>query len=139
MAGFTPFKRHANKFKYTPRYYDPVKEELEQRRMELRGVRRDDLTKESEQSYTPGEYIRNKRIAREQRRRESMQGDRRRVWIMVAVVAMVFLVGTMIYPKLLAAFDLSTKQSEEQQTIQEYEEFNPYRPIKVVPNDYKEE
>ena len=32
MLGFTPFKRHANKFNYIPRYYDPEKEAREQRR-----------------------------------------------------------------------------------------------------------
>ena len=26
MLGFTPFKRHPNKFNYIPRYYDPEKE-----------------------------------------------------------------------------------------------------------------
>ena len=26
MLGFTPFKKHANKFNYIPRYYDPEKE-----------------------------------------------------------------------------------------------------------------
>ena len=25
MSGFTPFKKHANKFNYLPRYYDPEK------------------------------------------------------------------------------------------------------------------
>ena len=28
MLGFTPFKRHANKFNYIPRYYDPEEERL---------------------------------------------------------------------------------------------------------------
>ena len=37
MLGFTPFKRHPNKFNYIPRYYDPEKEAREQRRAELRG------------------------------------------------------------------------------------------------------
>ena len=37
MLGFTPFKKHANKFNYIPRYYDPEKEAREQRRAELRG------------------------------------------------------------------------------------------------------
>lgn len=32
MLGFTPFKKHANKFNYIPRYYDPEKEAREQRR-----------------------------------------------------------------------------------------------------------
>ena len=35
MLGFTPFKKHANKFNYIPRYYDPEKEAREQRRAEL--------------------------------------------------------------------------------------------------------
>ena len=39
MLGFTPFKRHPNKFNYIPRYYDPEKEAREQRRAELRGER----------------------------------------------------------------------------------------------------
>ena len=39
MLGFTPFKKHANKFNYIPRYYDPEKEAREQRRAELRGER----------------------------------------------------------------------------------------------------
>lgn len=42
MLGFTPFKRHANKFNYIPRYYDPEKEAREQRRAELRGERAED-------------------------------------------------------------------------------------------------
>ena len=29
MLGFTPFKRHPNKFNYIPRYYDPEKEARE--------------------------------------------------------------------------------------------------------------
>lgn len=37
MLGFSPFKKHANKFNYIPRYYDPEKEAREQRRAELRG------------------------------------------------------------------------------------------------------
>ena len=42
MLGFSPFKKHANKFNYTPRYYDPEKEAREQRRAELYGRRSDD-------------------------------------------------------------------------------------------------
>ena len=43
MLGFTPFKRHANKFNYIPRYYDPEKEAREQRRAELRGERVEEI------------------------------------------------------------------------------------------------
>ena len=34
MGWFTPYKRRANEFNYTPRFYDPVKEAREQRRAE---------------------------------------------------------------------------------------------------------
>ena len=60
MLGFTPFKRHANKFNYIPRYYDPEKEAREQRRAELRGERAEDGDRE----YRPGQYIRTQRDAR---------------------------------------------------------------------------
>ena len=55
MSFFSPYKRHANKFNYTPRYYDPAREERERRRAELRGERLDDNDNEE---YTPGKYIR---------------------------------------------------------------------------------
>ena len=42
MLGFTPFKKHANRFQYTPRYYDPQKEAREQRRAVLSGRRLED-------------------------------------------------------------------------------------------------
>ena len=58
MSGFTPFKKHANKFNYLPRYYDPEKEERDRRRAELRGERAEDAGKE----YKPGQYIRTQSI-----------------------------------------------------------------------------
>ena len=42
MSFFSPYKRRANSFNYRPRYYDPDREEREQRRAELRGERSDD-------------------------------------------------------------------------------------------------
>ena len=59
MGLFTPVKKHANKFRYIPRYYDPEKERREQRRKELCGVSSDD-----DGEYTPGKYIRTQREAR---------------------------------------------------------------------------
>ena len=37
MLGFSPFKKHANKFNYIPRYYDPEEERRAQRRAKLLG------------------------------------------------------------------------------------------------------
>ena len=108
MSGFTPFKKHANKFNYLPRYYDPEKEERDRRRAELRGERAEDAGKE----YKPGQYIRTQSQARAARRREEMSRGSGRV---------VAFISDMQKPK--------TPQTEE---------FNPYTPITVVPNDYEE-
>lgn len=141
MGWFSPYKRHANSFNYSPRYYDPEKEAREQRRAELRGERLED-----DGEYTPGKYIRAKREARNLKRE---QGSRRtnsdksmKMWVMV--VALMFL-AALIYilvPSLGAIFEKATtnsaanKKFEQQQ--QEVEEFDPYAPLIIVPNDYEE-
>ena len=60
MGLFSPVKRHANKFRYIPRYYDPEKERREQRRRELHGT----STELDNAEYQPGQYIRTQREAR---------------------------------------------------------------------------
>ena len=62
MIGFTAFKtRKPRQFEYKPRYYDPEKEQREQRRKEL-GL---DTEPRPEGQYKPGEYIRgNMRVRR---------------------------------------------------------------------------
>lgn len=140
MGWFSPYKRHANSFSYTPRYYDPEKEAREQRRAEMKGERLDDGGE-----YTPGKYIRAKREARDLRReQESKKGNsdkRMKMWTMgVAVILLVTLIY-MLIPRLGAIFqmaitDSSAKKYEQQQ--QEVEAFDPYAPLIIVPNDYQE-
>ena len=89
MSGFTPFKKHANKFNYLPRYYDPEKEERDRRRAELRGERAEDAGKE----YKPGQYIRTQSQARAARRREEMSRGSGRMWMMVVLVVLVLAVA----------------------------------------------
>ncbi|MFI3302442.1 MAG: hypothetical protein SNH35_03715 [Rikenellaceae bacterium] len=139
MAGFSPHKKHAKSFNYTPRYYDPLKEEFEKRREELRGERRD-TTSSTNTEYTPGQYIRTKRMARENKKREATLGGKRRAWISMAVVAIFILLGYIIIPKFVEVFGfLTSSSSPKQEVVVESEEWNPYRPIEVVPNDYVEE
>lgn len=140
MGWFSPYKRHANSFSYTPRYYDPEKEAREQRRAEMKGERLDDGGE-----YTPGKYIRAKREARDLRReQESKNGNsekRMKMWTMgVAVILLVTLIY-MLIPRLGAIFQMATtdssaKKYEQQQ--QEVEAFDPYAPLIIVPNDYQE-
>ncbi len=136
MGAFTPFKRHANQFKYTPRYYDPTKEAREQRRAELRGERLDDSTDEE---YEPGKYIRRSSAARAARigveRNPSKKLLKMNMWIMIAVVAAIAWMGTTLYTRLM---DMFVGGGSTQQVELVEETFNPYAPITIVPNDYEE-
>ena len=134
MLGFTPFKRHPNKFNYIPRYYDPEKEAREQRRAELRGERAEDADRE----YQPGQYTRTQREARDARRSNEEERGRIRVLKMAAGAVLVLLFIYLLYPKLADVFlRARTAPATETQQVGE-EEFNPYAPIRVVPNDYEE-
>ena len=105
MLGFTPFKRHPNKFNYIPRYYDPEKEAREQRRAELRGERAEDADRE----YQPGQYIRTQREARDARR--SNEEERGRIRVLKMAVGAVLVsrsFSTVTVGVVLSAFGSST-------------------------------
>lgn len=131
MLGFTPFKKHANKFNYIPRYYDPAKEAREQRRAELKGERAED----GEREYRPGQYIRTQRDARNARRDSRQDQGRTRIWKMAVAAVLVLLFVYLLYPRLAAYFlRPRTAPAPTEQTV----EFDPSAPITVVPNDYQE-
>ena len=148
MGLFSPYKRHANKFNYIPRYYDPAKEEREQRRAELRGERSD-----QEGEYTPGKYIRTQCEAREARRADSQARGARSIWKMVLGAALLLLLIAILYPRLADAFLRARQHGSASQTpewvAREAESALDQRgisdvewqaqPITVVPNDYTEE
>ena len=143
MGFFSPHKRHANKFNYTPRYYDPAKEEREQRRLELRGERRSDETKSGE--YEPGQYIRAKREARENRlaqeKKQKNSDKRMNMWVTGLGLILLVIFIYVLVPRIGAIFEMATSDSNaklEERQMKEYEEFNPYTPIVIVPNDYQE-
>ena len=89
MLGFTPFKKHANKFNYIPRYYDPEKEAREQRRAELHGERAEDAGRE----YKPGQYIRTQREARAARRAGEDKTGQGRILKMAAAAVLALLIA----------------------------------------------
>ena len=143
MGFFSPHKRHANQFNYTPRYYDPAKEERELRRAELRGERRPDEKRGEE--YEPGQYIRAKREAREARlvkeKQQSRSDKRMNMWVMGAGLVLIAIFIYALVPRIAAIFEMAKSDSStvlEERQMQEYKEFNPYAPIVIVPNDYQE-
>lgn len=152
MLGFSPFKKHANKFNYTPRYYDPDRERLAQRRRELRG----EEPGQAEGEYVPGQYLRTAHARRAERRaEEKARSGRQRLWLMLggAVVILLFLAAA--YPRILMLLrtprTAAAPSAETVQPVAPAAERDPfdqsgisdeewtYRQIEVVPNDYSGE
>ena len=135
MGLFSPVKKHANKFRYIPRYYDPEKERRDQRRKELHGT-----SSQDDAEYVPGQYIRTQREARRLAKSSNNGKGKSKVPTMLFLMlfAIVVVIVYMLYPRVVEVFT-SARHTQEQQQMQEYEEFDPTRPILIVPNDYKEE
>lgn len=136
MLGFSPFKKHANKFNYKPRYYDPELEAFRERRAQQSGQ---EVESKGENVYVAGEYIRRRREARvEERRQEAAARKNRGIIRMLVMIAIVAIVIFVVVPRAAQMFDLA-KQNTAVQSAPAEEEFDPYRPIRVVPNDYQGE
>lgn len=138
---FSPFKRHAKSFGYQPRFYDPKKEEREQRRAELSGERRDNTDEEG--AYVPGQYLRTQFEARAQRREKRLESGQKRTWSLIVGIALMFLIIALLYPRLVGVFTEARQQQKPRpaktEIESEYGDFDPYAPITIVPNDYQEE
>ena len=135
MGLFSPVKKHANKFRYIPRYYDPEKERREARRRELRGESSGDDT-----PYTPGKYIRTVREARAERKAQQKQSNGTPRAMIVFGIVIAVIVIYMLIPRIVNIITMAGKQTNPkvEQSELENEVFNPYTPITIVPNDYQE-
>ena len=134
MGLFTPVKNLANKFRYIPRYYDPEKERREQRRRELHGT----SSELDSAEYQPGQYIRTQRDARRAAKQSNEGGRKMPSTMLLMLFAVLVIIIYMLYPRIVDAFT-AARTTPEERMQQEIEEFNPYTPITIVPNDYKEE
>ena len=147
MLGFTPFKKHANKFNYIPRYYDPEAERRAQRRAELRGERPEDAGR----AYEPGQYLRTARTARAARREaERSARSKRRFGLLAMGVAVLLLFFMVIYPRVTALMRQAERTPapapaavERQAPASDLDQSGitdvewQQMPVTVVPNDYE--
>ena len=134
MLGFSPYKKHANKFNYIPRYYDPEKEAREKRRAELCGERSDDNSQ-----YRPGNDLRTQRAARQARRAGEAGNGHMRLLKMAVIAALIIVFVYLLYPRLVGLFVSASKQGGKSDMELMYGDFDPTAPITVVPNDYVEQ
>ena len=89
MSIFRPHKTKPRQFNYTPRFYDPLREALNQRRRELHGTSSDmdDLP------YTPGDYLRMQSDARRESRESQAKSSSSRLLrygLLIVVVGLGF-------------------------------------------------
>lgn len=129
MGWFTPYKK-ANKFSYRPRFYDEAKEARDRRRAELRG----ETSADSNREYTPGQYIRTQSAARSARREERDRGRANRRMMGFVAALLLLLTFYLVYPRLVNVFSRALDSRPATMVIEE--EFDPYAPIVIVPNDY---
>jgi len=110
MSIFRPFRKDPKKFNYIPRYFDPVKEEREQRRREMHGR----SSETDVQGYVPGAYIRTQRDARDARRAEQQrsQGRNRLTGIIILLVFVAVFIFV-LYPRIMG---LVNRAAEEKQS-----------------------
>ncbi len=137
-SGFKPIKAKAKQFNYKPRYYDPLQEERELRREALTG-RRLDLNERGglgEKSYQPGDILRRQVSARRESRIERKGISS--VFFLVLGLTVILVIAANIIPQLDRWFGDGSQQAAPTQKEIEIQEFNPYAPITIVPNDYKE-
>ena len=108
MSFFRPHKSKPRQFNYIPRYYDPVKEERDQRRKELHGT----SSLDEEEEYVPGKYIRTQREARDASRGDSNNGSLRRIRNLTIIAVIIGAFGLMVVPRFVT---LATKAKEERE------------------------
>ncbi len=108
MSFFRPHKTKPRQFNYIPRHYDPVKEERDRRRRELHGT-----SKQDDQEYTPGKYIRTQREARDASRgeRTGYEGLGR-----IAAIAIVMVLAMLIF---IPRFMRFVERANEEKLIQQ--------------------
>lgn len=97
MSIFRPHKSKPRQFNYIPRFYDPVKEQREQRRRELHGTSATD----EDVPYTPGRYIRTQREAREVSREESSGAAMSRMRLLLLAVVLVVVAMMLLLPRVM--------------------------------------
>ena len=136
MGLFSPPKKHANKFNYIPRFYDPEKDRREQRRRELRGQSADDDT-----PYAPGKYIRTVREARAERKAQQKANSGTPRALMVFGVAIIIIIAYMLVPRIVNIITMANSKSNPvvEQAELDNSSFNPYTTRTIVPTDYQEQ
>lgn len=132
MSIFRPPKTKPRQFNYFPRYYDPVKEERNQRRKILHGT----SSETDGEEYTPGKYVRTQREARDAARESEGSIGSSKLRGLVIVTAVIALGMLWLLPRIM---DFVVAAGEEkaaatQQTATRHEQ-QQVTPLDMVINE----
>lgn len=108
MSIFRPPKTKPRQFTYFPRYYDPVKEERNQRRKILHGT----SSETDGEAYTPGKYVRTQREARNAVRESERSAGGSKLRGLVIITAVIALGILWLLPRIM---DFIMMANEEKQ------------------------
>ena len=110
MSIFRPTKTKPRQFNYFPRYYDPVKEERNQRRKILHGT----SSESDNEEYTPGKYVRTQREARDAARESARSAGGSKLRGLVIITAAIALGMLWLLPRIM---DFVVAASEEKEAV----------------------
>lgn len=110
MSIFRPPKTKPRQFNYFPRYYDPVKEERNQRRKILHGT----SSESDNEEYTPGKYVRTQREARDAARESARSAGGSKLRGLVIITAAIALGMLWLLPRIM---EFVVAASEEKEAV----------------------
>ena len=113
MSIFRPHKTKPRQFNYTPRYYDPRKEAMEQRRRELYGTSSD----MDNMPYTPGDYLRTQSDARRESRDEQAKSASNRLIKNAILIVVVGMGISMLFPRIMTTLEKIMGTSEGEAVV----------------------
>ena len=132
MSIFRPHKSKPRQFNYIPRYYDPVKEERNQRRKILHGT----SSESDQEEYTPGKYVRTQREARDAARESEGSAGISKLRGLIVITVVIALAMLWLLPRIMQfVMDANAEKQGIATAKQKSEAADEVYPIEFIYNE----
>ena len=132
MSIFRPHKSKPRQFNYIPRYYDPVKEERNQRRKILHGT----SSESDQEEYTPGKYVRTQREARDAARESESSAGITKLRGLIVITVVIALAMLWLLPRIMQfVMDANAEKQGIATAKQKSEAADEVYPIEFIYNE----
>lgn len=135
MSIFKPHKTKPRQFNYIPRYYDPQKEAIEQRRRELHGTssETDDLP------YQPGDYLRTQREARRESRESNSKDAANKMLRMGLLIIVLGMALMYVFPRITSLLERILQDPNTEGNVAEVASGANYSEVDALAEDENSE